>query len=82
MTSPAYSADSSSGTAVPVVPHDTNTLARECRYLYVGTTGDLSFLSSTGDNVVIVGAAVGYHPIRTSRVNATDTTADNIVAFF
>lgn len=74
--------DSSSGDALAVTPHDSTNMAGKCRYLYVGTAGDLTFINDAGDPITLVGLAAGWHPIRTTRVNSTDTDAGDIVAFF
>lgn len=70
-----------------VTPHDANNMSAECNYLYVGVTGDVScqvINRATGAAAAVVfkALAVGYHPIQTTRVNATGTTATNIVAGF
>ena len=66
-----------------VVPSDTvNLVVTVSRALYVGVTGDLSVLMRDGTTAVFKAAAVGYHPLRVQRVNATATTATNIVSLF
>ena len=69
--------------AVAVTPSDTVNLATTSRALYVGVTGDLTVImrdDTTNTGVLIKAAAVGYHPLRVTRVNATNTTATNIVS--
>jgi len=52
------------------------------RGLYVGTAGNVSVLTENG-SIVFVGVIAGsILPIRISRVNATNTTAADIVALF
>lgn len=66
---------------VSVVPHDTNPLTiSTSTVIYVGVAGDLSVVTDGGDTVVIKNAPVGWHPIRVSRVRATGTTAQQILA--
>lgn len=63
-----------------VTPSDTvNLPGGETNYLYVGVTGNITCICNT--NVVLFSnLAVGYHPIRTTRINATGTTATLILA--
>lgn len=71
-----------------VVPADGADLAGgESDYLYVGTTGNITCsvvdsASSTGAraNKLFSNLAVGYHPIRTTRILATGTTAALILS--
>lgn len=71
-----------------VTPADgTDLLGGESDYLYVGGTGNITCTvvnsaSSTGAtvNMLFSNLAVGYHPIRTTRILATGTTATLIRA--
>jgi hypothetical protein len=70
-----------------VTPSNTVDMSAECNYLYVGVTGDVTCMvinRSTGVSTATLfkALAVGYHPIQTTRVNATGTTATNILAAF
>lgn len=67
--------------AEAVSPSDTVDLASPARSLYVGATGSLSVVMY-GDEATVTFAAVpvGIFPIQVTRVNATGTTASNIVA--
>ena len=70
------------GSAVAVTPHDTTELAVVTRALYVGGAGNVSLLMGDGTTVILSGVTAGSMlPIRVRRVNATSTTATNIVAF-
>ena len=63
-----------------VTPSDTINLTNgETNYLYVGTTGNITCICN-GVSVLFSNLPVGYHPIRTTRVNLTGTTASNILA--
>jgi len=72
-----------------VTPSDTVALSydgtndKKCRGLYVGVSGDVVCLNDEGNAITFTGLASGIiHPIATTRVNATSTTATNIVACY
>ena len=73
-----------SGAVRAVTPNDSTDLALgTCRALYVGGAGDVSIDDLGGETVVFVGALAGsVLPIQTARVNATGTTASDIVALY
>lgn len=72
-----------SGRMAAVTPSDTTQFAYTTRALYVGGSGNISLLSEAGDTVTLVGVTAGsVLPIRINRVNSTNTTATNMVAFF
>jgi len=63
----------------PITPDDaTNISQGETTYLYVGGTGHITAVCN-GVAVLFSNLAVGYHPIRCTRINATGTTATLIV---
>ncbi len=66
----------------PVTPSDTYPIkGGPARALYVGGAGDVAAVNENGAAVVFAGVPAGaVLPITTSRVNATATTATNIVA--
>lgn len=66
-----------------VVPSDTVDFAKEVRQLYIGTTGDVVVVNQDGTTCKFVGVLAGslLGPFFIKRVNATQTTATNIVAF-
>jgi len=50
------------------------------RWLYVGVTGNVSFISWDGSTVTLVGLAAGiFHPIYSLQINSSGTTASSIV---
>lgn len=60
-------------------PSDTVNFANgECNYLYVGVTGNITAVCN-GNSILFSNLPVGYHPIKCTRINATATTATNIV---
>lgn len=65
-----------------VTPNDsTNQASGMTRGVYVGVTGDVTMV--VGGNAVLFKAMpVGIYWIRTTRVNATGTTATNILALY
>ena len=73
-----------SGAVRAVTPNDSTDLSLgTCRALYIGTGGDVSIDDLSGETVVFVGALAGsILPIQTARVNATGTTASDIVALY
>jgi hypothetical protein len=50
------------------------------RWLYVGVTGDVSYVKWDGTTQVLVGLAAGvFHPIYSLMINSAGTTATSIV---
>lgn len=73
--------DSPSGWIEAVTPHDTTTLARISRGIYVGVAGNVTVLTEQGQTVTFVGVPAGtILPIRVQRVNSTNTTATTMLA--
>lgn len=70
--------------AVAVTPSDTvNFTQGACRGLYVGVTGDVVVVAPDGTSVTYKSMASGLvHPIQALRINATNTTATNMVALY
>lgn len=66
--------------AEAVTPSDTVSLTKTSRALYVGVSGNMSVLMRDGTSATLLSVAIGYHPLRVQRVNATLTTATNIVS--
>ena len=62
-----------------VTPSDSVDFLVESDALFVGGAGAVSVVSAGGDVVMIMSAASQYHPLRAVRVNATGTTATDIV---
>jgi hypothetical protein len=75
---------SPSGNFAAVTPSDVADIpAGQCRGLYVGGDGDVSVVSEAGDSVVFKLAKAGMVlPVITRRVNATGTTASDLVALY
>lgn len=68
---------------VAVTPSDTIYLSGGvARGLYVGVSGDVAVVGVDDTAVTFKALAVGYHPLICQRVNATGTTATNIVALY
>jgi len=70
--------------AAEITPDDSNDLVSFTRAIYVGTTGDLSVVMAGAGNVVTHKnvPAGEILPIAVSRINATLTTASDIVIWF
>lgn len=67
--------------AADVTPNDSTDLTNTSRALYVGVAGDLTVdLAVSGQSITFKNAEVGYHPLRVTRVYATNTAATDIVA--
>lgn len=69
--------------AAAVTPSDSTSLPDIARSLYVGTAGNVALLT-VGQNVVTFSnvQSGSILPVRVIRVNATNTTATNIVALY
>lgn len=71
------------GKFAAVTPSDSVDLTYLTRALYVGGDGTVVAVDANGTAVSFVGVVAGtVLPIRVSRVNATNTTATNIVAMW
>ncbi len=66
--------------ATAVAPSNTNDLPSASTAIYVGGSGNLRVTMLGGELVTFTGLPAGWHPIRVTRVWATNTTATNIVA--
>jgi hypothetical protein len=61
-------------------PYGTNGNAEFARWLYIGVTGNISYIKWDGTTQVLVGLAAGvWHPIYSIQINSTGTTATSIV---
>lgn len=71
-------------TGIPVTPSDTTDIrgGQLTRYVYVGGGGNLSVVMDNGSVVFTAVPTGAVLPLRVSRVNATNTSATNIVALF
>jgi hypothetical protein len=54
--------------------------ATDAAALYVGVSGDVTFIDAGGDTNTMVAAPVGWHPIQVKQVKSTGTTATDILA--
>lgn len=69
--------------ATAVVPSDTTTLPHVSRALYIGQGGDLAVVMAGGEQATFEAVPSGsILPIRVSRVNATNTTANGVVSLW
>jgi len=51
--------------------------------IYVGVSGDVNLIPADGSTALVYKSmAVGYHPIATSYIYATSTTATNLIGLF
>lgn len=73
-TSPAHG-------AFPVTPSDVGFIP-VCRALYIGGTGNLTVRMADDHTVLFTAVPVGIFPIQVDQVQATGTTATNIVALY
>lgn len=66
-----------------VTPSDTINFVKEVRQLYIGTAGDVSVVNQDDTVCTFVGVLSGslLGPFFLKRINASLTTAANIVAF-
>ena len=66
-----------------VTVSDSTNLSSVSRALYVGTAGNVAAVMPNDDVVLFSNVPAGMIlPVRVKRVNATNTTASNIVALF
>jgi hypothetical protein len=64
----------------PVAPSDSVNHASDCRYIYVGGTGNVALVNLDDSVVTYVAVPAGAMIMCTSkRINATGTTATNMV---
>lgn len=69
--------------ASAVTPSDSTNLTTAARALYVGTAGNIVLVTVGGNVITFANVQSGtILPVRTTRVNATNTTATNIVALY
>lgn len=69
--------------AVSVTPSNSVDLLTFSRAIYVGAGGNVSAVFENDVSVTFVGVQAGsILPIRVKRINATNTTATNIVALY
>ena len=74
--------DSPAANGHAITPDDNLDLENVTRFIYVGSTGDISIILANDDAPITIPAApAGYHPLRIKRVLATGTTATGIVGF-
>lgn len=66
-----------------ITPHDSTDFAISFRSVYVGGAGNIVVVANNGTAVTYVGVASGsIIPMRGKRVNATNTTATNLVGIY
>ena len=66
-----------------VTPHDSTNLGDLTRSIYVGGAGNVVAVMDNGNAVTFYNVPAGsILPIRVQRINATNTTATNIVALY
>jgi len=73
-----------SGACRAITPNDSTDLPLGiCRAIYVGVGGDISIDDLSGETVVFKNAISGsVIPVQTARVNATGTTATDLIALY
>lgn len=68
------------GDVVLDTPYGTTGIPEFARWLYVGTTGDVSLVKWDGNSQTLVGLAAGvWHPIHSKMINTAGTTATDLV---
>jgi len=72
----------SSASGAMVITNDVSFSKGRCRAIYVGTGGDISIVIG-GATVMLKNApSGGILPIEATKVNASGTTAENLVALY
>ena len=80
---PGTTLDSVCTRAAAITPSDSVALTVFPRAIYIGGAGNVSVLTLGGDTTTFPGLAAGsILPVRVTRVNATGTTATNLVAIW
>lgn len=68
------------GVARTLIPTSDVPYGEKMRWLYVGVTGNVSYIKWDGTTQVLVGLAAGvFHPIYSLQINSSGTTATSIV---
>lgn len=68
------------GDVVLDTPYGVTGTPEFARWLYVGTTGNVSLVKWDGTSQTLVGLAAGiWHPIYSKMINTAGTTASNLV---
>lgn len=65
-----------------VTTSDTVNLTKVARGFYIGVSGNVVLVLENGATVTFKAVPVGILPVRAKRVNATSTTATDIVALY
>lgn len=69
--------------AFAITPSDTVKLTAPSEAIYCGGAGNAVVLLTSGQTVTFTGLLAGHvYPIKANRVNATNTTATNLVALW
>jgi len=69
-----------SGVARTLIPTNDTQYGEKMRWIYVGVTGNVSYVAWDGTTQVLVGLAAGvFHPIYSLQINSAGTTATSIV---
>ena len=72
-----------SGANRSITPADATDLPLQgCRAIYVGVTGNISVVDLTGATTVFPNVAVGVLPVQAKGINATLTTATDLIALY
>ena len=75
--------ESPAANAFAIVPNNTSDLAYATRAIYVGGDGNITLVTIEDETVTFVGVKAGsILPISVKRVNATLTTATNLVGLY
>jgi hypothetical protein len=68
------------GTATLDTLYGPNGSVEFARWLYIGVTGNISYMKWDGTNQTLIGLASGvWHPVFSIKVNSSGTTATNLV---
>lgn len=76
--------DSPAKSFFAITPHDSSNFTNDARGIYVGTGGNISILPVDGGSAVTFSNVPGgtVLPVMARRINATGTSASNLIGLF
>jgi hypothetical protein len=82
MSKSKFDYDAPARSAFEITAHDSTDFTNETRGLIVGTGGTIEAVMADNGNGVTMILAQGYYPLALKRINATGTTATDLVGLY